>query len=156
MVGPGLDDITFRWDNKPKFVRLAKDKIGLDLRKAPEPVAPDLDQYSGPASVLPHDVRAQFVQVLGASAVCVDDEIRVMQSFGRSLPDLFRVRHGKFDRVVDAVVYPASEEEIQAVLQNVIEHDLVLIPYGGGSCISGSVTSDTSETRPISAQHDHG
>src|SRR5690625_6085623 len=70
-------------------------------------------------------------------------------SFGRSLPDLFRARHREFARIVDAVVYPGSEEEIAAVLRIVLEADLVLIPYGGGSCISGSVTPDTTEQRPV-------
>src|SRR5690625_6191791 len=75
--------------------------------------------------------------------------MRVVHSFGRSLPDLFRARHGDFARIVEAVVYPGSEEEIAAVLRIVLEADLVLIPYGGGSCISGSVTPDTTEQRPV-------
>src|SRR5699024_2082022 len=42
-----------------------------------------------------------------------------------------------------------SEEEVAQILRIVLEKDLVLIPYGGGSCISGSVTPDVSEQRPI-------
>ena len=78
-----------------------------------------------------------------------DDEYRVVHSFGRSLPDLFRVRAGDFERLVDAVVYPVSEDEVTRILQIVLEKDLVLIPYGGGSCISGSVTPAVDEKRPV-------
>src|SRR5699024_9295352 len=93
--------------------------------------------------------REAFARVVGAENVLDDDEMRVVHSFGRSLPDLVRARHGDFARIVDAVVYPGSEEEIAAVLRIVLEADLVLIPYGGGSCISGSVTPDTTEQRPV-------
>lgn len=147
--GWGLDDVSFRWETKPTFARLAKDKVGLDLWSSPKPKEPSLDDFDIPESVLTDEVRDQLVKALGEDAVRLDDEFRVLHSFGRSLPDLFRARHGKFDRLVDAVVYPASEEEIQSVLRLVLEHDLVLIPYGGGSCISGSVTPDVTETRPI-------
>lgn len=147
--GWGLDDVTFNWRNKPGFRPLAKEKIGLDLAAMPDPVIPDLSEYEVPASKLGAQQREAFARVVGAENVLDDDEMRVVHSFGRSLPDLFRVRHGDFARIVDAVVYPGSEEEIAAVLQIVLEADLVLIPYGGGSCISGSVTPDVTEQRPV-------
>ncbi|RAG66902.1 FAD-binding oxidoreductase, partial [Burkholderia multivorans] len=57
--------------------------------------------------------------------------------------------NGTMPRLTDVVVHPGSEEEIAEVLTAVLDHDLVLIPYGGGSCISGSVTPDPDEERPI-------
>src|SRR5699024_2377595 len=102
-----------------------------------------------PASRLGTRQREALADVVGTENLRDDDEFRVLHSFGRSLPDLFRARHGDFARIVDAVVYPGSEEEISRVLRIVLDADLVLIPYGGGSCISGSVTPDVDEQRPI-------
>ena len=147
--GWGLSEVTFNWRNKPAFAPLAKEKIGLDLLAKPDPVAPDLAEHEVPASRLGAPQRAALTEVLGAANVLEDDETRVLHSFGRSLPDLFRVRAGDFPRLVDAVVYPGDEDEIAAVLRIVLDADLVLIPYGGGSCISGSVTPDVTEERPI-------
>lgn len=147
--GWGLDDVAFSVKNRPAFVELARREIGVDLASAPEPVEPDLSTLDVPGSRLPAAVREELVAVLGESELRDDDEFRVLHSFGRSLPDLFRVRTGDFGRLVDAVVYPGSEEEVAAVLRIVLERDLVLIPYGGGSCISGSVTPGRDEQRPI-------
>lgn len=147
--GWGLDDVTFRFDNKPAFAPLAKNKIGIDLAAADTPVEPDLDALEVPTSRLPAELRGELAAVVGEENLLDDDEFRVLHSFGRSLPDLFRVRTGDFGRLVDAVVYPGSEEEIAALLRIVLEKDMVLIPYGGGSCISGSVTPARDEQRPI-------
>ncbi len=146
--GWGLDDVTFRWDNKPAFAPLAKRKIGVDLASL-TPSEPQLSDHEVPPTRLPGAVRELLAGAVGPENVLDDDEYRVVHSFGRSLPDLFRVRTGEFARLVDAIVYPASEEEVAAVLRVVLEQDLVLIPYGGGSCISGSVTPDPAEERPV-------
>lgn len=147
--GWGQDDVAFSVTNRPAFIDLARNEIGIDLANAPDPVAPVLTDHEVPATRLPGAVREQLAQALGEDAIRDDDEHRVLHSFGRSLPDLFRVRTGAFERLVDAVVYPGSEEDVAAVLRIVLEHDLVLIPYGGGTCISGSVTPDAEEQRPI-------
>ena len=147
--GWGLDDVSFRYDNKPAFAPLAKNKVGVDLASKATPVEPELSDHEVPASRLPADLRALLTGVVGEENVLDDDEYRVVHSFGRSLPDLFRVRAGDFERLVDAVVYPVSEDEVTRILQIVLEKDLVLIPYGGGSCISGSVTPAVDEERPV-------
>src|SRR5699024_9481019 len=146
--GWGLDDVTFRYDNKPAFAPLARNKVGVDL-DSKQPVEPQLSDFEVPPSRLPGAVRDLLVDVVGEENLADDDEYRVVHSFGRSLPDLFRARNGHFERLVDAIVYPVSEEEVAQILRIVLEKDLVLIPYGGGSCISGSVTPDVSEQRPI-------
>lgn len=147
--GWGTDDISFRFDNKPRFAPLVKEAIGLDLHSAKPTAPPQLSDLDVPASRLPAALRERLAGIVGEDNLLDDDEHRVLHSFGRSLPDLFRVRSGDFRRLVDAVVYPADEEEVQKLLRLVIDEDLVLIPYGGGSSISGSVTPDIDEQRPI-------
>lgn len=147
--GWGLDDVAFRWDNKPAFAPFARDKIGLDLETLTPAPEPRLDAYEVPASRLGEEARTHLVGIVGAENLRTDDELRVVHSFGRSVTDLFRARTGDFARIVDGVVYPGSEDEVRRILELVLAEDLVLIPYGGGSCISGSVTPDVDETRPI-------
>lgn len=147
--GWGLDDIVFHYDNKPAFAPFAKDKIGLDLETTVPTAEPDLSRFEVPAGHLDADVREQLAGIVGEPNLRDDDEFRVLHSFGRSVVDLFRVRSGQFEALVDAVVYPGSEDELTAILDVVLEHDLVMIPYGGGSCISGSVTPDPAESRPV-------
>ena len=51
--GWGLDDVTFRYDNKPAFAPLAKNKVGVDLAMKDTPVEPELSDFEVPASRLP-------------------------------------------------------------------------------------------------------
>src|SRR5699024_10408877 len=59
------------------------------------------------------------------------------------------VRAGDLPRVPDVVVYPANSEEVRAVVDAVVEADGVLIPFGGGSNISGSLTPPAGEQRVV-------
>ncbi|ANP28504.1 hypothetical protein DAD186_19540 [Dermabacter vaginalis] len=147
--GWGLDDITFRWDNKPAFPGFAKSKIGMDLEKLTPAPEPQLSDYEVPSSRLGAEDRVALAGIVGEDNLLDDDEYRVVHSFGRSVIDLFRARTGDFARIVDAVIYPKSDDEVQQILAYIVEHDLVAIPYGGGSSISGSVTPNVDEKRPI-------
>ena len=147
--GWGLDDITFRWDNKPAFPGFAKSKIGMDLEKLTPAPEPQLSDYEVPESRLGAEDRAALAGIVGEDNLLDDDEYRVVHSFGRSVIDLFRARTGDFARIVDAVIYPKSDDEVQQILAYIVDHDLVAIPYGGGSSISGSVTPNVDEKRPI-------
>jgi alkyldihydroxyacetonephosphate synthase len=46
-------------------------------------------------------------------------------------------------------VRPGSEEEAAAALRAALEHDAVVIPFGGGSSISGSLEAPAGEARPV-------
>ena len=63
--------------------------------------------------------------------------------------DLLRLRSGDIPRVPDVVVYPGSEEEVQLVVDRAVAANAVLIPFGGGSNISGSLQAPPDETRPV-------
>ena len=47
--GWGLDDVSFRYDNKPAFAPLAKNKVGVDLTSKAIPVEPELSDHEVPA-----------------------------------------------------------------------------------------------------------
>ena len=57
----------------------------------------------------------------------------LMDLLCKSMRDLVRIRRGDFGRVPDLVVYPADEEQVEAVLRIGLDSDAVLIPFGGGS-----------------------
>jgi alkyldihydroxyacetonephosphate synthase len=70
-------------------------------------------------------------------------------AYGKSLRDLVRVRTGDVGRPPDAVVYPADEAQVVAVLRAALDADAVVIPFGGGSNISGSLEPPRDERRPV-------
>src|SRR5690606_4950317 len=70
-------------------------------------------------------------------------------TYGRGMRALAWVRAGHLPRVPDVIVSPATEAGVQAVVDLAVEHDAVLIPFGGGSNISGSLTPPAREERQI-------
>lgn len=46
------------------------------------------------------------------------------------------MRYGKFPRYVDVVIYPKSTENVQKIIELANQHDVVLIPYGGGTNVT--------------------
>jgi alkyldihydroxyacetonephosphate synthase len=74
---------------------------------------------------------------------------RVVHGRGKSLRDLVKHRRGELGRLPDVVVRPATEEQVAAVLRLALEADAVVIPFGGGTSISGSLEAPAQEQRPV-------
>ena len=68
-----------------------------------------------------------------------DDEDRLSHGFGRSYRDLVRLRAGRIERLPDMVLYPECHEDVEHALAAALRHDVVLIPFGGGTNIVGCV-----------------
>jgi alkyldihydroxyacetonephosphate synthase len=146
--GWGREDIAFSQDDKPSLRAFIQQALDVDIA-APgaRPVAfADLEI---PASTLPDDLRAALESAAGAEYVSVDDHDRVVHARGKSLRDIFRHRHGDIGRIPDVVVRPADEAAVQAVLRAVLDADAVLVPFGGGTNISGSLEIAPAEGRPV-------
>ena len=47
------------------------------------------------------------------------------------------------------IVRPANQDEVSATVQAALRADAVIIPFGGGSSISGSLEAPTDESRPV-------
>jgi alkyldihydroxyacetonephosphate synthase len=146
--GWGRDDVAFSHEDKPQLAPFLKDELGLDVtRITGRP--PELGTLDVPPAALPDALRGALEAAAGAGNVSTDDHDRVVHGRGKSLRDLVRQRHGEFGRLPDAVVRPADEEAVVAVLQAALDADAVVIPFGGGTSISGSLEAEHDETRPV-------
>jgi alkyldihydroxyacetonephosphate synthase len=86
--------------------------------------------------------------LLDSLAACVgpehlhtDDATRRLRTRGKSTPDLLRARAGDLSDAPDAVVRPGSHEEVQAVLDWATEHHVAVVPFGGGTCVTGGLVA---------------
>lgn len=64
---------------------------------------------------------------------------RAGHSYGKSFRDVWRGLHGQFDNPPDYVAYPKTEEQILALMQFAEKEKISLIPFGGGSSVTGGV-----------------
>lgn len=75
-------------------------------------------------------------------------EARVASSVGQSFPDILGLRTKTQGCFPDAVVLPASPEEVVRVLALARQHHVAVIPRGGGTSVVGGVTVPQ-EARPV-------
>jgi alkyldihydroxyacetonephosphate synthase len=146
--GWGDDNVSFTHEGKPELAPFIERALGLDVRRPGTPaIAFEGLEITPP--VLPAGLRARLEAAVGAAHVSTDDHDRVVHARGKSLTDLMRQRRGELGRLPDVVVRPADEDQVIALMGAALEADCVVIPFGGGSSISGSLEAEPGETRPV-------
>ena len=79
--------------------------------------------------------------LVGAAHVLTDDETRRLRTRGKSTPDLLRARAGDLSDAPDAVVRPGGPDEVATVLAFAVEHHLAVVPFGGGTSVTGGLAA---------------
>src|SRR3954469_20769670 len=146
--GWGDEGVAFTHEDKPDLAPFIEREIGVDITAPPaRPVA--FESLDIPEPAHDDDLRGALEAAVGPAHVSTDALDRVVHARGKSLRDIVRHRRGELGRLPDAVVRPESEAEVEAVLRQAIEHDAVLIPFGGGTSISGSLEPPAEEARTV-------
>jgi len=87
---------------------------------------------------------------LDAGQLSDADPVRLLHSHGQTTTEeVSRVLYENLDRCVDLVVWPESDEDCQALVSLAAEHDVCLIPFGGGTNVSSALLVPASETRMV-------
>jgi alkyldihydroxyacetonephosphate synthase len=79
--------------------------------------------------------------IVGTEHVLTDDATRALRTRGKSTPDLLRARAGDLDDAPDAVVRPGGHAEVEAVLAWAVDHRVAVVPFGGGTCVTGGLAA---------------
>jgi alkyldihydroxyacetonephosphate synthase len=146
--GWGPEGVAFTHADKPDLAPFIERVLGLKVG-APTAPPPRFAELDVPAAWLPDGLRSALEQAVTPAYVSTDPEDRVVHGRGKSLRDLILQRRGDLGRIVDAVVRPGDEDQVAAILRAAVSFDAVVIPFGGGSSISGSLEPAPDETRPI-------
>ena len=64
---------------------------------------------------------------------------RLLRTYGKSFPDSVNVVNANFKNAPDLVAKPATERDVQAILDWASEANAAVIPFGGGSSVVGGV-----------------
>ena len=146
--GWGSEGVEFTHEDKPALAPFILEAIDVDVRsKGAAPLR--FDQLEIPDPALPGDLWEALEQAVSPEFVSLDRLDRLVHARGKSLRDLVWQRSGELPRVPDVVVRPGAEDEVAAILEAAMRFDAVVIPFGGGSSISGSLEAPATETRPV-------
>jgi alkyldihydroxyacetonephosphate synthase len=88
-------------------------------------------------------IKGQYVRIAS------DDAERVFHGHGHTLEEIFQLRHGDVGRVPDVVIYPGTHAHVEAIVKAAHEHNVVIIPFGGGTNVTLALTCNPDEKRTI-------
>ena len=80
--------------------------------------------------------------------VSINDEVRLRHARGQSFPDWIAMHGGDFEVFPDGVAFPESTADVEQLLKLASEHDLIVIPFGGGTSVVGHINPQKGE-RPV-------
>lgn len=131
----------------PDFLPWAESILGVPLD--PTDVAPS----SYPPPMPERRAHPAFEQALASrwprDRILEDPEVRLRHGHGHTQEEMWAVRYGRIERLPDLVVEPESEEEVSTLVELAIEHDVCLVPYGGGTNVTDALRCPPDERRSI-------
>lgn len=134
--GWGEENAAFNASAHPGLWPYAKAVLGVEeeLRDTP-PVSIEAAQLR---DAIHHDgFLADLRLWMRADQICDSRRERLVHTYGKGFRDLFRMRRGMAEGAPDLVIYPENEHDVLMTIRAAVQHDVVVIPFGGGSNIAG-------------------
>lgn len=135
----GWGNINFNKAVSPHGAKLIKSHIGKTKK------LPSVSLESVVKTVPPSRLPAAIIEL---EMVSTDNEVRVRHARGQSFPDWVAMHSGEFKVFPDGVAMPKTTKEVEKLLALAKEHDLVVIPYGGGTSVAGHI-NPPEDPRPV-------
>ena len=88
-------------------------------------------------------------KLLDADQLTEDPLLRLRHGHGHTQAEMYAIKYGRLERVPDLIVYPASDEQVEALVESALRHDVCLIPYGGGTNVTDALRPPPGERRPV-------
>src|ERR1700734_2597163 len=147
--GWGDEDVTFNSSGHPGAWPYAKAKLGVEEDEVAAPPVP-IDAVHLPEAIRHDGFITELRQSIRADQICDNRRERVIHAYGKGFRDLFRMRRGMAEGAPDLVLYPENENDVLVALRAAARHDVVIIPFGGGSNIAGCLERGESRRMVVS------
>jgi len=134
--GWGNEDAEFNPQAHPGFWPYARTELGIE-RDDFERREWKLEAVQLPQPSIDERFLARLRSFLKPNQISDQRKERVIHAYGKGFRDLFRLRRGLAMGAPDLVVYPENERDVCLTLRAAAERDVMVIPFGGGSNISG-------------------
>ena len=98
-------------------------------------------------------IHAAFLEameaLLGSDQISQAPQTRLRHGHGHTQEEMYAVKYGKLGRIPDAVLYPANAQQVADIVAAAMQHDVCVIPFGGGTSVSEALRCPENETRMI-------
>ncbi len=146
--GWGHEEVSFDDSNKPHLWPYLSRVLAID-NDTPRTQPVSFEQVQLPAVRRNEAFLAALGRCLNPDQIADDKRSRLIHAAGKSFRDLWRLRNGLVSAAPDCVVYPQGEEDVVAIVRAAVEHQVVLIPFGGGTNIAGCLEPQDSSGRMV-------
>jgi len=134
--GWGDEDVSFNSSAHPGLWPYAKAVLGVEEEHRNTPPVPF--EAAQVREAIRHDGFLAELRVwLREDQICDSRYERLVHAYGKGLRDLLRMRRGMAEGAPDLVLYPENEQEVVRTIRAAAQHDVSVIPFGGGSNIAG-------------------
>ncbi|CAD7083672.1 unnamed protein product [Hermetia illucens] len=138
------DQYTLGGQTLPHFTKWVEDQFDFKLS--------DIERYPNIPQEFPEPKRnVPFLESLQSTGILFSDkgEDRLVRCHGQTLHDIYTLWENSYERIPDLVIWPKNHNNVVNIVKLANEHNVVLIPYGGGTSVSGSITCPQNEPRMI-------
>lgn len=147
--GWGNEDVEFTPLAHPGFWPYAKEVLEIESNDFGRRDW-NIESIELPESFVDQRFLARLRSFLDPAQISDDRKERVVHAYGKGFRDLFRLRRGLAAGAPDLVVYPRDERDVSLTLHAAAERGVVVIPFGGGSNISGCLERMESRRTAVS------
>ncbi|EFO24218.1 alkyldihydroxyacetonephosphate synthase [Loa loa] len=129
----------------PYLVKYVEEKFGASVDIQTQSV-----RYEDLIIPVPFD-NQDFINFLLSSSISFSNKsnYRLVRSHGHTVHDIANLRNGTIGRIPDIIVWPKSEEEVVTIIDGAKKFNVVIIPIGGGTSVTGALECPNEEARSI-------
>jgi alkyldihydroxyacetonephosphate synthase len=122
----------------------------LQVKIDPQDIKPERADKPVPPPIVNQAFCDAAAAAFPADRMSQEPRARLLHSHGQTTADeVYKVLYRELDRVVDLVFYPESDEEVATLIRLAGEHNVCLVPYGGGTSVSCALKLPANERRMI-------
>jgi alkyldihydroxyacetonephosphate synthase len=131
----------------PDLLPWAIDMLGFEINKN------NINPAHYPTQIPEPINNESFIQALNTflnnDQLSIEPTVRLRHGHGHTQAEMYAIKYGRMERVPDLVVYPINETQVISLVQQAVQHDVVLIPYGGGTSVTEALMCPANEKRMI-------
>jgi alkyldihydroxyacetonephosphate synthase len=131
----------------PRLLPWVREVLGITLD--PNDVYKSSYPTPIPAAVENAPFRAEIESFLKEDQISTDGPLRLRHGHGHTQDEMFAIKYEHLERLPDLLVFPESDEQVARLIEAAKRHNVVLIPYGGGTNVTDALRCERAEKRMI-------
>ena len=104
-----------------------------------------------PSTLPTSQINQPFFNCVKESGIqfTLDPHTRLFHGHGHTCHEIFELRHGVLHRIPDIVIWPSCHKDVEKIVRLAVEHNVCIIPFGGGTSVSNALECPVEEKRMI-------